>query len=189
MNWLKNSLLGLALLSLPSLAVSQDKTDSAKAVKGDEKESSELVLAGGKIVLTKPESWKTVKPQSQMIVHEFRAPAEGEKSARVTIMGATGGIETNVNRWIGQFEGAKKEDAKIEVKEIEKTKVHIVQLEGTFKGMMAPGAPKLPDHAMIGIILELKDGTTEFIKITGPKEIVAKEKDGIMKMLEGLKNK
>ena len=184
--------LGLFGLSIDSAATAQDKP-----AKGDAKktEPETLELADGKIIVTKPESWKTVPPKSNIIQYEFRAPAEGDATSRITVMTASGGIEANINRWIGQFDGLKKEDAKIEKKEIDKTIAHIVELEGTFKesmgGPFAPnaGTKKLEDHAMLGAILELEDGTTVFIKLTGPKKVVADERDAFLAMIDGLKNK
>jgi hypothetical protein len=173
-------------------AFGQDKPAKETEVKSD---PVELELAEGRIVIVKPESWKTVQPKSNMIQYEFRAPAKGDATSRITMMSASGGIEENIKRWIGQFDGLKKEDAKIEKKEVDKTIAHIVELEGTYKesmgGPFAPnaGTKKLADHAMLGAILELKDGTTVFIKMTGPKEIVAEERDAFREMVSTLKNK
>jgi hypothetical protein len=41
---------------------------------------------------------------------------------------------------------------------------------------------------MLGVILELDTGDTVFIKMTGPKKIVAGEREGFIKMIEDLKN-
>ena len=172
-------------------AQAQEKAGSAESAKATES----LSLAGGKIVVTKPASWKTMPPKSNIIEYEFRAPIEGDEASRITIMSATGGIQANIDRWIGQFDGLKKADAKVEKKEIEKTTAHIVELEGTYKesmgGPFAPGGgtKKLENHAMLGAILELKDGSTVFIKMTGPKKVVAAEREAFQAMITGLKNK
>lgn len=185
------ALFSFAVPTMESQAIAQDKPAKADAEK---KASETLELADGKIVVTKPTSWKSVTPKSNIIQYEFRAPAEGDLSSRVTIMSATGGIDANITRWIGQFEGLKKEDAKIEKKEVGKTTTHIVELEGTYKesmgGPFAPGGgtKKLENHAMLGAILELEDGSTVFIKMTGPKKIVAEERDAFRDMVAGLKN-
>ena len=154
-----------------------------------------LSFAGGKVTVEKPESWKTVPPKSNIVQYEFRAPAEGDQTARVTVMGATGGIDANITRWIGQFEGLSKADAKIEKKTVQKTTAHIVELQGTFKdsmggGPFAPGpVKKMENHAMIGVILELEGGELVFVKMTGPKKTIDEQRPGVMKMIEGLKNK
>jgi hypothetical protein len=158
------------------------------------KQGEELKLAEGRIVVTKPVSWKTMKPKSNIIQYEFQAPLDAKETSRITIMSASGGIEANIKRWIGQFEGLTESDADVVKKEIDKTTAHIVELEGTFKesmgGPFAPGGPtkKLENYAMLAAILELKDGSTVFIKMTGPKTVVAEEKKAFMAMIDGLKN-
>jgi hypothetical protein len=174
-----------ALLCLGTgAASSQEKKDSSKP--------EMLEMAGGKILAEKPEAWKTVATKSSMIQYEFRTPAEGDKSARITIMQSGGGIEPNIARWIGQFPGTKKEDVKVEKKTVDQTTVHMVEIAGTFNDSMGmPGGPikKMENYKMLGAILELKDGTTIFVKATGPADIVGGMRDGWMKMLDGIKNK
>ena len=187
------------VLSTLSLAVSVfgqgDVFFAASAVAQESSKTETLSFAGGKVTVEKPASWKTMPPKSNIVQYEFRAPAEGEQTARVTVMGATGGIEANIVRWIGQFEGLTRADAKIDKKTIQKTTVHIVELEGTFKdsmggGPFAPGpVKKMENHAMIGLIFELEGGDLVFVKMTGPKKTVAGEREAVMKMVEGLKNK
>jgi len=187
--------LSLATLAfLGNSVLTQAQESPAKANSG-KKELTELSLAEGRIVVTQPASWKTIQPKSNIIQYEFQAPIDAKETSRVTIMTASGGIDANIKRWIGQFEGLKQSDAKIEKKTIDKTTAHIVELEGTFKesmgGPFAPGGPakKLENHAMLGSILELEDGTTVFIKMTGPKKVVAEEREAFVKMIDGLKNK
>ncbi len=189
MNW--QNLLALASLCiLVQPAVGQEKTEKKDAPVKVEM----LELAKGKVVMAKPEKWKAVPPKSQMIDNEFRVAGEGENFARITIMQASGGVQGNIDRWIGQFDGVKKEDAKVEKKEVDQTKVHIVEITGTFKESMGPGGPgaatkKQENYKMLGAILELKDGALIFIKATGPNDIVTGMREGFVKMLDGLKNK
>ena len=71
----------------PCLLAQDTPSKPAAEAKGEA-----LKLAGGKVVVEKPASWKTVPPKSNIIEYEFRAPAEGEDTSRVTIMSASGGI-------------------------------------------------------------------------------------------------
>jgi len=189
MIWQK--LLSVAALSLLICPVSAQEKGETKPAAG---KAEMLEIGGGKIVVEKPAAWKTV-PKGQMLEHEFKAPAEGENSARITIMSASGSIDANIERWIGQFDGATKADTKIEKKEVGDTKIHIVEISGTFKesmgGPFAPnaGTKKKENYKMLGAILELKDGAKVFIKATGPKETIADLRDAMVKMLEGLKTK
>jgi hypothetical protein len=187
--------LSITLFAFASpLAIAQEKTDPPKSETPAKEEV--LDLADGKIVAIKPEAWKSVQPKSNMIQYEFRTPAEGEKSVRITIMSAGGSIESNIDRWIGQFEGTKKDDTKVEKKEIESTTLHTVEIAGTFKesmgGPFAPGGgkvTKMENYKMLGAILELKDGAKVFIKATGPADLVGDMKENFMKMLEAIKVK
>jgi hypothetical protein len=184
------ALLACVLIRPSSLAQGQEKPASGATTAKEEA----LELAGGKIVVMKPASWKTMPPKSNMVQYEFRVPAEGEKSARITISSAGGPIDANIERWVMQFDGAKKEDAKVEKKDVDQTTVYIVEIAGTFKestgAPMAPGPmKKMENYKMLGAILELKDGAKVFVKATGPADIVSDLKEGFMKMVDGLKNK
>jgi hypothetical protein len=169
----------------------QESGSAGAAVKA---EPAELKLAEGRIVVSAPASWKKVAPKSNIIQYEFQAPIDAKETARITVMSATGGIDANIKRWIGQFDGAKTEDAKIEKKTVGKTTVHMVEINGTYKesmggGPFAPGPmKKMENYAMLASILELADGSTVFVKMTGPKSVVAAEREGFVKMLDGLKN-
>jgi hypothetical protein len=190
MNWRTLLLAAISLCVSLEPTFSQDKKETAA-------KPEILELGGGKVIATKPAEWKSVKAMSSMIQYEFRTPAEGDKSARITIMSASGGVEPNIDRWVGQFDGSKKEDAKIEKKEVDKTIVHLVEIAGTFKETMGGGGPfapggktqKMPNYKMLGAILEQKDGSLVFIKATGPSDVIAGMRDGFVKMLDGLKNK
>ncbi len=185
-----------SILFVNSNAIAQDKEGSEKAKESESTASDEILsLADGKILLARPKAWKSMPPKSQMIEHEFKAPAEGDKPARVTIMSAGGSLEANIDRWIGQFDGAKKADAKIETKQIADTKITTVDLTGTFKesmgGPFAPnaGTKKMENYRLLGAILQIKDGSMTFVKLTGPAETVKELNDGWVNMLKDLKNK
>jgi len=186
------SILSLSFLCFASqIAFAQENPGK----KGDETKVEMLNLAEGKIVVEKPAAWKTMPPKSNIVQFEFRTPIEGDKSARITIMSAGGSVESNIERWTGQFEGGKKEDTKVETKEVDQTTLHIVEIAGTFKesmgGPFAPGGQtkKMENYKMLGAILETKDGSKVFIKATGPNDIINDMKEGFIKMLDGLKNK
>ena len=184
MNW-KNLLTLATLCILAQPALCQDKTEKKEAAG----KSQVLEIGNGKVMITKPEAWKTM-PQGPMVDNEFRFPADGENSARITISRASGGVEANITRWIGQFEGATKENSKVEKKDVDQTKVHMVEIEGTFMDSRGGAAlKKKENYKMLSAILELKDGSTIFVKSTGPKDVIAKMKDDFIKMIDGLKNK
>ncbi len=157
--------------------------------RADEKET--VKIAGGKVLATKPAEWKTIQPKMQMIEHEFVAPADAQPAdaARITIMQAAGSIDANIDRWIAQFEGSKKSDAKIEELDIAGCKVHMVDITGTFVqkmgGPFAPGPTEsFKDYRMLSAIIETKNEGKIFVKMTGPNATVEKLADGMKKMIQ-----
>ena len=173
----------LCFLAQPALCQDKDKKEG-------EAKAEVVEIGNGKVIVTKPASWKNM-PEGAMIDKEFRFPADGEGAARITISRAGGGVEPNIARWITQFEGATKESSKVEKKDVDQTKVYIVEIEGTFKESKGPNAPvkKQENYKMLSAILELKDGGLIFVKATGPKETIGKMREDFVKMIDGLKNK
>jgi len=165
-------------------------------VRAEDKAASTIELANGKFVMVTPASWETVAPKSNMITHEFKAPKEmKEDSARITVMPASGGVDANVDRWVGQFDGVKKSDAKIEKNDVAGTTIHTVDISGTYKdsmggGPFAPGpVKKRENYRMLGAIIETKESGTIFVKMTGAQSTLEPLVEDFKKMLMELKAK
>lgn len=170
-----------------------------------------IELAGGKIVLPVPKEWKKEEPKSRIVQYEFSAPAakEGEPAkdaeakpadlARITIMGAGGGVEANLDRWYTQFEqpkgGSTKEKAKLDKFEAGGQTVHYVDVSGSFKDSMGAGpfsgkpAVLRENYRMLGAIIMTEDLGEYFIKITGPEELLGELDESFKAMLKELKTK
>ncbi len=162
----------------------------------EDKAASTFEIANGKFVLVAPSSWEAVPPKSNMIANEFKAPKDmKEDAARITVMPASGGVDANVDRWVGQFDGAKKSDAKIEKNDVAGTTIHTVDISGTYKdsmggGPFAPGpVKKRENYRMIGAIIETKDSGTTFVKMTGAQSTLEPLVEDFKKMLKELKAK
>lgn len=155
--------------------------------------SADEVRIGDAATFEQPKAWKSVQPKMRMIAAEFQAPqdAAADDAARVTIMQASGSIDDNINRWVGQFENAKREDAKVEEIEIEGASVHVVELTGDFKNSMGPFNPQpaqiLKNHAMLAAIVDTQKGGKIFIKMTGPQKTVADQRDAFHEMVKSAK--
>jgi len=156
----------------------------------------EKITVGTALSMTPPSEWESVPPKSNMVQSEFKAPRDQkEDTARITVMSASGGIDANIDRWIGQFDGVKKEEAKIEKMDVEGATVHMVDITGTFKdsmggGPFAPGPmKKREDYRMIGAIIETKNDGLLFIKMTGPKTTVESLAEGFKKSLTNIQKK
>jgi hypothetical protein len=100
--------------------------------------------------------------------------------------GMGGGVDENIDRWVGQFEAtpgsARRE---LDVRGLHVTRVEIA---GTF---LAPGADmqsqaRLPDWKMLGAIVEGPQGAV-FFKFTGPAGVIdgaARDFDQLLASLE-----
>lgn len=175
---------------------------SSLTVESLAEEATKIGLADGQITLLAPAEWKKVQPKSNIIDFEFYAPAdalEGDEKARITIMGAGGSVDANIERWYGQFEQpdntATKEAAKTEKFTVDGLTVHWVDISGSFKdtmggGPFAGGKTVLrKDYRMLGAIIVGKDQRQHFIKMTGHQDVVDGLEEGFKKSLKDLQAK
>ncbi|GAB6165049.1 hypothetical protein JCM19992_10490 [Thermostilla marina] len=169
-----------------------DASTSAVAQPASQAASGTLELPGG-LTMKAPEGWESVRPAISMIQYEFRIPAvEGEpRDGRATFMAAGGSVDANIQRWIGQFaqpDGSDTaEKTKVSEETIADTKVHIVELSGTYNESMGPMAPPTPreNYRMLAAIVETGEGLY-FIKFYGPDKTVAANRDAFLAMLHSL---
>lgn len=162
--------------------------EAAVASKG-----TKVSIAGDAFELTAPSVWKAKQPRSRIIAHEFSIPAaEGEQPGRLTIMGAGGSIEANINRWKGQFKQSSK--SKVSEKEIAGQKVSLVDISGTFNESIGPPIARKtverPGYRMLAAIVQTKGKGNYFVKLYGPaKTIAAAEKPfhGFVESLQAAK--
>jgi len=164
--------------------------------RAEDQAALKIDLADGKFLMVAPAVWENVPPKSGIIQYEFKAPKDKkEDTARITIMQATGGIDANIDRWIGQFEGVKDSDVKKEKKDITGATVHIVDIAGTYKesmggGPFAPGkVEKRENYRMLAAIIETKEAGTIFVKMTGPQATVEPLAEGFKKSVMEVKSK
>lgn len=155
-----------------------------------------FTIADGGFALEAPAGWERVQPKSGMIETEFAIPAaQGDAPGRMTVMGAGGSIEANIERWHGQFSqpdgSATKDKATTKKFKVAGCDVTMVDIAGTFRDM--PGGPfaggkavERPNWRMLAAIVETPGRGNYFLKFTGPAATVAAEADGFRKMVEGL---
>lgn len=162
-----------------------------------------FTIADGAVELPVPAGWQRKEPRYRIIEHEFEvAPAEkDENPGRVTVTGATGSIEDNINRWAGQFsqpdDSNSRDKMKIERKTIAGQDVTLVDISGTYDDKPGPFAPgrgvQRENYRMLAAIIQTKkDGKSTgnyFIKFYGPNATVSGQQANFTKMIEGLKAK
>jgi hypothetical protein len=155
-----------------------------------------FTIANGAFSLEAPAGWKQVPPKSGIVETEFAVPSDGDAApGRMTVMGAGGSVQANVDRWYGQFTqadgSATKDKATTKTLKLAGCTVTLVDVAGVFKDM--PGGPfaggqavDRPDYRMLAAIVETPEKGSYFLKFTGPGATVAKHADGFRKMVEGL---
>jgi hypothetical protein len=185
----------LATVVSPSLATVAAQEKAAE--KAGEKGSREVVLAEGKLVVTAPDAWVRKQPRSRIVEHEFSVPPVGGESVdgRFTVMGAGGGVEANIDRWISQFSqpdgSSTKEKTKIQKMQVNGIEVHYVDIPGTYKDQAGPFAPaQVRDNfRLLGAIIVTEKAGMHFLKLTGPKATMAAQEEPFKQMVNSLKAK
>jgi hypothetical protein len=113
----------------------------------------------------------------------------------MTVMGAGGTVQANIDRWYGQFTqpdgSATKDKATSKKINVAGCAVTMVDISGTYKDM--PGGPfaggraiERPEYRMLAAIIEVPDQGNYFLKFYGPAKTVAKHADGFRAMIEGM---
>ncbi|MFM8284112.1 MAG: hypothetical protein ACKOCW_11220 [Planctomycetaceae bacterium] len=153
-------------------------------------------IADGAFSLEAPTGWKRVPPKSGIVETEFAIPSEGDAPpGRMTVMGAGGSVQANVDRWYGQFSqpdgSATKDKAVTKSVKIAGCEVTMVDVSGTYKD--SPGGPfaggktvDRPGYRMLAAIVETPASQSYFLKFYGPAATVAKHADGFRAMVEGI---
>ena len=159
-----------------------------------------VAVAEGKLTFTTPEGWEKKEPKIRIIEAELHAPAAkgDEAPGRLTVMGAGGAIEANIDRWVGQFEqpdgSDTKKQAKTEKLKVNGNTVHYVDIAGTYRDMVggpfAGGKTVLrEDYRMLAAIVETDKAGNYFFKFYGPKATVAENEKAFRGLVDSLKAK
>lgn len=143
--------------------------------------------AGG-LTFKRPDKFKWVEITPGMRAAELKIEEEGKAAEIIFFVfpaGVGGGVQANIDRWLGMFqEGKDKINAKTE--KVSKTKgaITYVQAEGTYMSGM-PGGPKTaqPGSMLQGAILETSQSNI-FIRMTGPAPLVKKYQKDFRSMIE-----
>jgi hypothetical protein len=148
----------------------------------------------GSLTFTRPAKWEWVEVTSEMRKAQLKVTNPDTKETADVVFfqfgGPAGGVQANVNRWLGQFTEPRDQlKSKQEEVTVGKTKITYVQAEGTYKSGM-PGGPQTPvsDYGLCGAIIENEDGDI-FVKMYGPKALVKASVADFKKMVESAPKK
>jgi hypothetical protein len=153
--------------------------------------------AGGPLKFTPPADWISEKPSSSMRQAQYRLPrVEGDpEDGEVVVFyfqGQGGGVQANIDRWIGQFQKADgrpaNDDARTTKREVHGIPLTLVDVSGTYLSSMGPMLSEVkakPGFRMVAAVAETGSGPW-FFRMTGPAKTVARWEPSFQAFLETL---
>ncbi|MBE2284026.1 MAG: hypothetical protein IAE77_11265 [Prosthecobacter sp.] len=148
-------------------------------------EEGKLEVAGLSFKFDSP--WAAVESSGMFRAGTLQAKVEGVDKPLEAVFyhfpgpGGGGGVEANVQRWLGQFQGTP--ESKREELDAGGKKITLVTASGTYNDGPPMGA-KTPreNYTLLAAIVPTEDSNV-FVKLAGPKDVIAKIMDGFKKMV------
>jgi hypothetical protein len=160
---------------------SRDALPKLHATSSDrfEEPGSSPILAG-----TVPEGW-LAQPTNSFRLLSYRFGSGGDVAVGIS----SGDLAGNVNRWLGQF-GADPLDAAglAALAKVEVTGVAGVWVEAAGDYSPGMGQEPRPDQALAGVVADA-GGRIITVKMTGPADEVAAQKEPLKAFIAGLRNR
>jgi hypothetical protein len=132
------------------------------------------------VTFSPPSHWQDIGPDGMRQAQYRLAPVEGDNAAaevNVFYFGpqSGGGVEANLQRWIGQMSLPDGGDPAAEAERSTFTAGgmpgHVVSLDGSYKSgggrPMGGGGEIMPGYRLVGVVIEGPEGSL-FFKLTGP---------------------
>lgn len=146
---------------------------------------SEIAAPG--VTFTLPAGWTAETPSSSMRLAQASIPGstgDGQLTVFYFGPGGGGGLEANIQRWVGQMERDPSTAPLRDSFEIEGFKVTWIDVAGTLKPSTMGTGPETPQPGsrLLGGIVEGNQGPWYF-KATGPAETLLAERDAFLSML------
>ena len=159
--------------------------------------AGQAVLAG--VAYTPPGDWQDLGPSNMRVAQYRLPPVQGDSApAEVNVFyfgpASGGGVDANLQRWIGQMvlpSGADPASAaQRSTFTADGMPGHVVTLDGTYKsggGPMMGGETKmLEGYRLVGVVLEGPEGSL-FFKLTGPVATAKAMEAQLLPMMQGAK--
>ena len=132
--------------------------------------------ASGALQWEAPVSWKRL-PDKPMRVASFGVPDAESGECYITLLpGVAGGLAANINRWraeMGHAALAEEEIGNLPTIDIMGRPAPMVAIEGAFTGM---DGITHPEWMLLGVVVSIPEQTL-FVKMTGPRATVLREKE------------
>ena len=165
--------------------------------KSDKKPAAKTkAVAAGDLKLNVPESWKQNKSASGMRAAEFEVPPVGDdKEAGEFVVfffgkGGAGGVQANIERWVGQVEEDGRK-VKIVSGESPSGKYTLVDLTGNYNKSIGPPVAgkkkRLTGWRVINVAIETEGGPY-YLKLDGPAKTIAAIEDDLRASFGGKKD-
>ena len=148
--------------------------------------AEEGALKVADITFKTPAPWKEVPSASNMRAGTLQYKVEGVETPVEAVFyyfgaGQGGDVEANVSRWMGQFQSPPESNR--EELAIGDKKVTLIHATGTYMdGPMFGAKEPKEGYALLGAIVPAAEANV-FIKLTGPKDVVAKVLEDFKKMI------
>ena len=193
-----------SILAQATLEKKQEKKSEKQEKKSDDKKKDDkkklktvdIEFADSQLVMQTTDNWTKVRPKFRMIAHEFKIATEvkDQPDARMTMMGAGGGVDRNIERWKGQFKqpDGKETKPKVTEKSIGDQDVTFVDITGTYIDKPIPVRPEFTerkDYRMLAAIIETDGMGNYFVKLYGNKKTIDKHEKQFYAMIDSLKVK
>jgi len=154
--------------------------------------ASDSPTAAAGLAWTLPAGWTVEAPRSMRVATYAIPAAQGDaEGAECSVFyfgaGQGGGVDVNLQRWIGQFQPATR--SKRSAKKVNGVQVSLADVSGTYTahgGSMSQPQGDKPDWRLLGAIAESPQGAV-FFKLAGPAKTVAAASKGFDAMVGSLK--
>lgn len=163
---------------------------------GDEVEREPVAI--GPVTYQVPSDWNRQQARRSFRVAQWAIPtAKGDTRAPEIyfsfLSGDGGGVDANIDRWIGQF-ASKKSKPERDKFEAAGVKFYTVDVQGTYKESMGgpfAGGKVTPrkNYRMLGAVIVIPDQDgVYFVRMTGPEKSVGAQVENFRHMLESVES-
>jgi hypothetical protein len=139
-----------------------------------------------------PKAWTRVPAASDVRAAQWKIPGAGSDDGELVLFffgkGKGGGVQDNVDRWLGQFtepDGRSSRDAAVTtIRTVNGLRLTSVDVAGTYRGAPMGGgsAQPKPEQRMLAAVVEGDDGPW-FFKAVGPRATMEQAKAGFDELL------